>query len=574
MRTMTETTELSQREVRGFGLGDLKSTFLSFIAVALVLPTAGAESVRKPAAHPSCYSVRDYGAKGDGTTKDTAALQKAIDACHADGGGVVLLPAGRYLSGTIYLKSNVEFHLTAGARLVASPDRADYNPDDAFPENRAIPHERVSGAHLIICYRQENVALTGQGTIDGNSEAFYKPARPGTYATFRYKNGTRGNDVDWRPSQLIHFCISRGISVRDVTIVDAPFSNLFLQACRDVQVRGVRISQPPASHSDGIVVDFSRNVTISDCLISTGDDCICIFTRFRTGLGEEAVACENVTVNNCILRTPCNAFRVGVGDGDIRNCTINNIIIPEARTAISIVARYSERVEHGASIERVLFSNMIADVCTPIVMDVGPGATRPAAIRDVSFSRLRFRAWAGSQLVGSPEVPLERIDIADVDWEIRGGTDNLSFLEQLPKRVSRLGYHGMNGTPALPCVLYATHAEDLVLERIRVRWGEISKVWRDGLLIENSRDVMLSDLHLRQPREPDGAAVRSRANAGVTVRHCRAARGTGTFLLAEQSPPQTSIRYSGNDMSDARVPAKCDAPLQPFRDFQSMDPRP
>ena len=177
------------------------------------------------------YDVKDFGATGTGDVTETDAIQKTIDACHANGGGTVLLPPGRYLSGTIYLKSNVDLHLAAAATLIASPDKNDYNADNAFAENRDIAHENVSAAHLIVCYRQDNVAISGRGTIHGNSEAFYEPLPEGKEATFRGKTYAAGIKADWRPSQLVHFCICRRISVRDVTIVDAPFTNLFLQAC-------------------------------------------------------------------------------------------------------------------------------------------------------------------------------------------------------------------------------------------------------------------------------------------------------------------------------------------------------
>src|SRR5690625_68544 len=117
----------------------------------------------------SIFNVKDYGAVGSGEVKDTEAIQQTIDACAAAGGGTVLLPAGRYLSGTIYLKSNMNLHLSGGATLVGSTDREDYNADDVFPENYASVRDQATGAHLIIAYLQVNVSITGTGTIDGNS---------------------------------------------------------------------------------------------------------------------------------------------------------------------------------------------------------------------------------------------------------------------------------------------------------------------------------------------------------------------------------------------------------------------
>ena len=203
----------------------------------------------------------------------------------------------------------------------------------------------------------------------------------------------------------------------------------------------------------------------------------------------------------------------------------------------------------------------------PFVIDVGPGAARPGAIRDVSLNGLSLLTSAGSQLVGSTEVPLERIRFSDVDWLVRGGTEDLSFAEEMPERPFRSGYSGVGGGPALPYVMYATHVEGLALENVRVRWDSISKVWRDGFFIENSSDVSLTGLRLRQPQDDDGAAVHSRANTGLTVRDCRADVGTGVFLRTDESPAGSRIRCGGNDMADARVPAQSDVPFEPFRDL-------
>ena len=114
------------------------------------------------------YDVRAYGAKGDGIAKDTVAVQSAIDAAGAAGGGEVVVPAGRYLCGTLYLKSNVDVNLASGATIEGSKDPDDYNKWDFCPQNGKSSAENTSGGHLIVCLEQTNVVLRGAGTIDGN----------------------------------------------------------------------------------------------------------------------------------------------------------------------------------------------------------------------------------------------------------------------------------------------------------------------------------------------------------------------------------------------------------------------
>src|SRR5699024_605622 len=141
----------------------------------------------------------------------------------------------------IYLKSHVELHLCAGATLVASSDRADYNADDIFLENERFTRrtkENVGGGHLIIAYKQENISITGSGTIDGNSSCFFDPLPeddPGIEGGYRYKYANYPIP-GWRPAQMIFFCRCENVAVRDVQLVNAPYWTLFHLGCQDVHL--------------------------------------------------------------------------------------------------------------------------------------------------------------------------------------------------------------------------------------------------------------------------------------------------------------------------------------------------
>lgn len=512
----------------------------------------------------SIYDVRNYGAIGDGVAKETAALQKTIDACHIAGGGQVLLPAGRYVSGTIYLKSNVELHLSSGAVLLGSTDAEDYNPEDIFPENQAFSRENVTARHLIIAYCQENIAITGNGVIDGNSSAFFDPLPAGETATYRHK--TKNYPIKkWRPGQMLFLCRSKNIVVRDVRLLNSPYWTLFLLGCEDVQIRGLLIENPPATpNGDGIDIDCSRNVTVSDCIIRSGDDSITVRGNHRH-LPAGDWPSENIVVSNCVLSTPCNAIRVGVGNGQIRNCLFNNIVIAETSRGISIVSLYrkTEFSKHGVCIENIHFSDFIIDADVPITACAGE-ASRPGAIRDISFNRFRVTSWAGSQIVGTAEVPIERVRFRDCEWTLRGGTDNLAYQKEMPEVLQHFGYRGRRGEAALPCAIYGTHIEEFAMENCRFRWEEISENWREGILLERVNGVELLQSTLRQPKREEGAAMLCRECEGIRVVGCHAPQGTHRFLKVEKSVANTTIRSSGNDWENVDIPIEADVPVEFF----------
>ena len=176
------------------------------------------------------WSVLDFGAKGDGITKDTRAIQAAVDAAHAAGGGTVLLPAGIYLSGSIWLKDDITFSLAEGAVLKGSPDLADYCAADCCPQNHASPRtgDNTSGGHLLIGVGVRNVTLCGPGKIDGNSPHFFLHGN--------YVDVGKKVTLPDRPAQMIWFVDSQDIRITDLEIAQAPYWSCFLLNCTDFVV--------------------------------------------------------------------------------------------------------------------------------------------------------------------------------------------------------------------------------------------------------------------------------------------------------------------------------------------------
>lgn len=366
------------------------------VALPAIMPFAcGMSSARD-------FNVRDFGAIGDGAAKDTAAIQRAIDAAAAAGGGVVRLPAGTWLSGSLFLKSGVSLVLERGAILLASPDRADWNTPDFAPQNWTNAAESASGAHLIVAVGQTNVAVRGEGRIDGNCAAFLVDGdgRP-------WPGGQGG--IPWRPSQMLWFAECEGVAVEGVTLVDAPYWSCHFHGCTRVRAQGLRIRtrrEPIHTHNgDGLDIDCCEDVFVQDCDIDTADDAIAIRADVDRLLSPRP--CARVRVERCRLSSACDAVRLGVGDGDIHDIEFRDLEIWDTRTAVDVVSSWRPG-SRGASIGRVAFDGVSVDGV--VFCRILPNFARETRIRDIRFANVSGKVLGPSYVTGRPESPIGRVE--------------------------------------------------------------------------------------------------------------------------------------------------------------------
>jgi polygalacturonase len=349
------------------------------------------------------------------TTLETAALQAEIDAAALAGGGTVVVRTGVHRTGALRLRSHVELHLEAGARLEFVPDPDLYPPVEARWEGApSLIHSPCLYAH-----GETDVAITGLGTIDGQGQRWWD--------TFR---DDRESLAYPRPTLIgLHEC--ERVTIRDVSLRNSPAWTVHPLLCQDVSVAGVRITNPPDSpNTDGINPESCRNVRISDCHIDVGDDCITI--KSGTERSPERVPCENVTITGCTMVHGHGGVVIGSEmSGGVRNVVITGCVFQGTDRGIRIKSRRGR----GGVVEDIRVTNLVmSDVMCPIVINphyfCGPdgdephvGDRRPHPVDDSTpvFRRIHLahitargvHAAAG-HIYGLPERPLTELTLDDI----------------------------------------------------------------------------------------------------------------------------------------------------------------
>ena len=341
--------------------------------------------------------------------RDGASVQEAVDRVASAGGGRVSLEPGEYPCATIWLRSNVELNIPAGARLVGSPRPDDYE-DFLDPGLDAVAPEG-SRKCLQACRDAENVAVTGGGEIDGQGPLFYdRDVPPGrSYAKPPHPR-----------TRMAQFFRCRNVRFEGVTFRDSPGWTFWLVGCEDVHVRAIRIDGDQRMiNNDGIDIDSCRRVTVSDSFFRTGDDCLILRAIRRTP--DEPSVCEDVVVTNCVLDSWCQGVRVGCpSDDTIRHAIFSNIVC-RSRNGIFFEnpVRYLRRGDTGyLNASDIRFSNWDLECREiPIRINVEDGIALRGVERIV-FSGMRIRAGKPIHICGNAGTQLREVSLRDISGTI------------------------------------------------------------------------------------------------------------------------------------------------------------
>lgn len=504
----------------------------SFWAALLGCAMAGAP------VYSATHNVRDYGARGDGKTSCTEAIQAAIDKCAKGGGGTVLLPPGQWLSGTVYLESNVTLLVESGATLLGSRNRDDY----------AAPHRRQNAAEdesplrlwaLIAAEGADNIAIRGHGTIDGQGSAF------------RQKNERRPRGI---------FLIGcRDVLIEDVHMQGAGSWMQHYRKCERLAIRGISVFNHVTYNNDGLNIDSCRDVHISDCRIDSDDDAIVLKSLSKQ-------PCENVTITNCVVSSHCNSIKMGTeSGGGFQNITVSNCAIQSPRSTKRIngrdrgLAGLALEIVDGGEMNRVTISNIaIQGVTAPIFVRLGDrartyeeGQEKPdvGTLRNVLISNVVATDCSniGCSITGLPGHPVENITLSNIRLGFDGEGQQEWASKEVPEREGSYPESTMFGE--LPAWgFYCRHVTGLTLDNIALNTTRPDL--RHALVLNDVEGTNIDNL---EADYSPGAAppLRMTSTRSVLIRGCRPKAETDTWLRLEGTRT-AGIVLQGNDLSGVR----------------------
>jgi polygalacturonase len=510
----------------------MSAASLRAVSLVVALGWAGVVAAQQPpVSGVRMYSVRDYGAVGDGKALDSPAINRAIEACAQAGGGTVSVPAGTYLSGSIRMKSNIHLYLDAGAVILGAPQKMNaYDPAEPF-EGKAYQDGGHTYFHNSLIWGENlvNISITGPGLINGGGltsgdgpldviSGFSKPrsGRPLPDPNVPVRLGNKA----------IAFKLCRQVLIRDVTLYHGGHFAIITTGCDGLTIDNVTID----TNRDGIDLDCCRNTTVSNCRInSPSDDGLCPKSSFALGRN---VITENLTIVNCqvsgfqegtLLDGTMKPRRNGTGrikfgteaNGGFRNVTVSNCTFRSCR-GLAL-----EEVD-GGILENIVIDNItMMDVASyPIYITTGqrnrgPEVTTVSRMRNILISNVIATGVSrnsGIQITGMPDHPIEGVRLDNIRLEFEGG-GTAEDAAIVPKELDT-GYPEPRGTmPAYG--LLARHVRDLELSNLRVSFVDEDRrppmvcIDVDGLEIDNFKARVADGVTAARFEQVKGLVVRN-----------------------------------------------------------------
>ena len=513
----------------------MKSKCILFVGAILLL-TLGELSASEG---KRVYNVLDFGAVGDLSTLDTDAIQKAIDKCHSDGGGTVVLQSGyEFLSGTLILKSNVVLEVQKHAMLRGSRNLKDYIK--TVPEIMSYAVINLSDYALIQAINAENIGIKGKGIIDGDGVAI--PGRIG-YGHLKI-----------RP-YILRFIRCNNLQVRDVTLRNPNFWVQHYLECDSLHIAGIKVQSinldPFQPNGDGIDIDGCQHVLIENVDIRSEDDGIALKSGTMRPM-------KDVIIRNSVIRSNLNAIKLGTEThGTIRDVTFrDNRVAFGGRAALAVICA------DGAHIENITFENITIDeTAVPIFLRLGdrgrkiqkykdavvtyndrnkrvrqPDDPEVGTMRNITFRNIVSKGVKvaqppkvmppsiGSAFSGVNGHMIEGIVLENIDLTYKGGiTDKGKIKKEVPERPANYPTPQMFGE--LPAyAFYFRHVEKVKMKDVYIHYLE--KDYRSAIVFDNALDVRMSNVFLQKDKSASASPVvefsRNSDNANIKVTYINA----------------------------------------------------
>lgn len=431
------------------------------------------------------YNVKDFGAVGDGITLDSKSIQKAVDVCSNNGGGIIYFPSGKYLSGTIILKDDTFLELSPGATLLGSTKISDYK--ETIPQLKSFNDYFLKHA-LIYAEKVNNIGILGYGTIDGQGQHFKVTTKK---KPDRYKN---------RPF-VIRFVECKNVKVKNVKLQNSAMWMQQYLGCENVIINNITVYNHANKNNDMIDIDGCKNLIMSNCIGDTDDDGITIKSTSK-------YINENITINNCVVSSHCNALKFGTeSTGGFRNVAISNIVIKPSSDRDPIygvpdgISGITIGNVDGGIMEGIIIDNIRIDGPeVPLFMRLGNRARKHyddapdpgiGIFKDVMVSNIlatNISSKVGCAIIGIPGNNIENVSLSNLIFEYPGGGTKTEADRLVPEQeahypeATRWGTFSAYG-------LYVRHARNINLDNIEFRLKE--KDFRPAIVYD---DVMVGTI--------------------------------------------------------------------------------
>jgi hypothetical protein len=488
------------------------------------------------------YKASLFGIKSNGTTLNTRSVQKAIDFINENGGGRLVFDVGRYLTGTIYLKSNVTIHLLEGAILVGSPNPFDYDQNHNWTA-------------MIFAIEQENIGISGQGVIDGQGFVVAN-----SLVDLIHKGLVKDALRNDRPRetirpQNIYFWRCNNVRIEGITLKDPASWNQQYDQCRNVVIKNLIIDSKSYWNNDGVDIVDCDNVEVANLYIDAADDGICLKSHDKNAI------CQNVYIHNNTVRTSANGIKFGTASwGGFRNIRIiDNVVYDTYRSAITFAA------VDGGFVEEVVVDRLKSiNTGNVIFLRIGERqAGRKGRMKNIFISNVyaevpatkpdagynyegpvehQPRNISPSSIIGMPDALIENVTVKDVEIHHAGGGD---------PNFARIGVDELDKVPELPDSypefsmfrelpawgFYIRHARNITFENVKLVCGK--KDYRRAIVIDDVHGVRFSGLKVKEPGpEKDPVFIHGSTYVKIKKGGQNQKRGTHyIFTLFLFSPP-------------------------------------